>query len=317
MNRLTIFLILALIQFSCSNDLKKSVFEPLDQVIITNQIKEDTTFKKFYENTRKLADSVFIPKESFFEYQEIQYSSLWQYEKDSEKTYQDLIKDEKSRVEWENLFSSDLERFDRDSIKYINYIKENYYKNFVEIEPQKIYEQLDWTSFNTYVTLIFTPKNGNTIRKFSGTVHFVPIETEYDTLSRLLNSSRMYAHFFYKGNSKNNFQHYASTSSKELNKIEGLPMDIIKQKYNIVFYPIELVIEDRFIDVSFEEIPNDIRSYLLDDLNFYKESYIKQNINKEYFDFYNYIWNKVSEEMNLKYPLESKFIKEGWDKYYE
>lgn len=317
MKKIYLFPILALYLVSCSNELKKNILEPLSEEVLESESNKDTTFKDFYENIRLLTDSVFVPKGEFTKYKDLQYYSFWELEKASRKRYQELEIDENINTEWINLFGKDIKKFQEDSIKYFNHIKENYYKNFVEFEPIEVYRKKDWISFNTYVTLKVIPKNNNTIRRIMGDVYFLPKITEYDTLSSLLLPSRKSAFFTYNGNSKNDFSINARNTSNELIDVIDLPIEIIKQKYNIEFYLSELVISDKYIDVGFEKVPYSMKRYYSSLSSFDKEYYINEEINKSYKSKRNYISDLINSELKPVYKLEYDFYEKGWKEYFD
>lgn len=317
MNRFTLLLGIGIFLFSCNNDLKKSVYEPLSQEVIDRETQKNSTFKSFYETVRIKADTIYNPIDSFPQFLKLEYGTLWELEKEMSKRIDELENDFKRKEEWDNQFLNDIEKFRLDSIKFRNLIRENYYKNFVRIEVKGVETKIEWGNTMVYVPLEFTPINNNIIRKIGGSLSFVPIGDKYDTLSFAGNTSKLAAFFSFTGNTKGKFKNTASTVSKEFYGIEGLPIEIIQQKYNIVFHPTELVIEDRFVDVSMSEIPYIFRRYLETNDSFDKEFYIKEYLNKDYKSYKTFVDDLVTTEMRNKFPLEVEFYLEGWAEYYK
>src|SRR5690606_27880498 len=98
------------------------------------------------------------------------------------REFKKLQNDGGVKDDWRLKFGDDIDKFKSDSLRFSNYIKENDYHNFVEIEVSRIYEQTVWVRQNNMVDLIFTAKNGHGIRKISGYVYFLPKEVKFDPL---------------------------------------------------------------------------------------------------------------------------------------
>lgn len=316
--KILVFVFFSFNLFSCKNDLKVSVFEPLPSSIVSDYSKQDSSFFENYEYVRMLADSIFISKKESPEFADLDYSEVFDFE-NTRKTEFLKIKDSQAlKDRWESFYKNDLEKFKIDSIKYLNYIKENDYHNFLEIEVRKVYEKRVWVNSYTYVDLLIKPKNNFGIRKITGYVYFLPKEEKFDSLEVImLSRHKENAFFSFSGYKKNQFNEEALDSQNNLDKILDLPVDLIRQKYNIHFSLSDLVIDDKFIDSDFSEVPNEMIQVFQGKYSFYDEYYIKRYINQEFKNFTQFVYDSAFQKAKIESPLVGKFFEIGNQKYSE
>jgi hypothetical protein len=310
-------LIFSFCLFSCKNELKVSVFEPLPSEVIKSYTIQDSTFLEDYEFIRLLADSVFVSKSASPQFAALDYSTLFEFV-NIRKTEFEKLKDSKEFNEkWLNLFGNDIEKFESDSLKYLNYILENDFHNFIEIEVQRVSKKTAWVNSYTSVDLIFKPKNNTGIRKIQGYVYFLPKSEKFDSLDFSAAAVGKSAYFSFSGFSKGVFRDFALDTQRNLYDLEDLSGDLIKQKFNIHFMVHELVIDDRFIDTDFEEVPTIMKEVLRGKYSFYKDLYIKDNINSDFKDIMQFNFDSANRIAKVKYPLAAQFLETGNQKYSE
>jgi hypothetical protein len=306
-----------LILSSCENQLKKTIFEPLPPEVIQKYAIEDSTFLDKYGIIRTYVDSIYFSKTNFPQYSSLTYSDLFNYFDFFEEEYKNLNESEEVKYLWEKKFASDIQKFKEDSIKYHNYILENDYHNFVDIEVQKVSKKTSWLDYYTSVYLIFKPKNNIGIRKISGNVVFIPKTEKFDSLDVAATIIGKSAYFGFSGFSKGVFYSSTIKSIANLSYLEDLTVDLIKQKYNVHFLITDLVIEDRFIDTDFEEVPIEMKEVLRAEYKFYKEFYISEHINSNFKAFPIFSNDSAFSIAKNKFPLVVDFFTNGEDKYYE
>jgi len=242
---------------------------------------------------------------------------LFDYDKYRREEFEKLKVSEEVKKDWENNFGSDEAKFNSDSVQYKNYILKNDYYNFLEIDVLKVSEEMVWFSRYTKVNLLVKPKNGVGIRKLSGYVHFLEKNEELDSLSNFSIVHKKKAYFSFSGYTKKEFNISASHYQNDLTSIEDLPAEIIKQKYKIRFRVNELVIDDGYVDVKFDSVPNTMKEVFIGKYPYYKSHYIKENINSNFKEFIFFVSDSASQLASKKFLLESDFYKTGSEKYYE
>jgi hypothetical protein len=312
-----ILILLLLILSSCENQLKKTIFEPLPPEVIQKYTLEDSTFLDEYGVIRTYVDSIYFSKTNFPQYSSLTYSDLFNYINFFEEEYKKLNESEEVKKLWEKKFENDIQKFNEDSIKYHNYILENDYHNFVDIEVQKVSKKTSWLNSYTSVDLIFKPNRNIGIRKISGYVVFIPKTEKFDSLDVAATSIGKSAYFGFSGFSKGVFYSSTIESIANLSYLEDLTIDLIKQKYNVNFRVIDLVIEDKFIDTDFEEVPWEMKEVLRAKYNFYKEFYISKYINSNFKAFPIFSNDSAFNIAKNKFPIEVDFFTNGEDKYSE
>jgi hypothetical protein len=312
-----ILILLLVILSSCENQLKKTIFEPLPAEIIQKYALEDSTFSDKYKIIRTYVDSIYFSKTNFPQYSSLTYSDLFNYFDFFEKENKNLNESEDLKKLWENKFGGDIQKFKEDSIKFHNYILENDYHNFLEIEVQKVSRKTSWLNSYTSVDLTFKPKRNIGIRKISGYVTFLSKTEKFDSLDVSAVIIGESAFFGFSGFSKGVFNGSTIKSIKDLSYLEDLTVDLIKQKYKIHFLVTDLVVEDRFIDTDFEEVPYEMKEVLRAEYKFYKEFYISEHINSNFKAFPIFSNDSAFSIAKNKFPLVVDFFTNGEDKYYE
>lgn len=310
-------ILLLLILSSCENQLKKTIFEPLPSEVIQKYALEDSTFLDEYGIIRTYVDSIYFSKTNFPQYSSLTYSDLFNYFDFFEEEYKKLNESEEVKKFWEKKFASDIKKFKEDSIKYHNYILENDYHNFLEIEVQKVSRKTSWLNSYTSVYLIFKPKNNIGIRKIYGYVTFLPKTEKFDSLDVAASIIGESAFFGFSGFSKGVFYSSSLETHKNLSYLEDLTIDLIKQKYKIHFLVTDLVIDNKFIDTDFEEVPYEMKEVLKGKYSFYSSTYIANHINSNFKEFYIFSNDSAFSVAKNKFPLVEDFLTNGEDKYYE
>src|SRR5690606_473171 len=138
--------------------------------------------------------------------------------------------------------------------------------NFVDFELLKIHQKKSWILNSNYAEILIKPKNGHGIRKVDGYVIIIPKDEEEEDTDSFKAFKYTSALFSYQGYSKKNIKEdafeFSNVSGKTLNPFIDIPVDIIKQEYNIVFSVHELIIDDKYIDVSLEKVPIEMKTFL-------------------------------------------------------
>jgi hypothetical protein len=313
---LSFFLILiSIFLVSCENPLSKSIFEPLPPEIIQKQSLQDSTFIGEYEYIRKLADSVFISKSVSPQYSSLEYSDFFDFYEKGNKEIMDLKESEATKELWIKKYGLDIEKFRQDSIKFHEYILENDYHNFLDIELLKIYEKRIWVSRYTYLDFMFKPKNGVGIRKIAGYIYFFPKSEKYDSLSITQQEPKKAAFFSFTGYNKKDFKYSGSSNGYELSDLEGIPVEILMQKYDLRYRIHELVIDDKFIDSRFDSVPYSMKEVFIGKYPFYKEFYIQEFVNPNFKEFSRFVSDSAFNTTSVNFPLVSEFLRSGSDKY--
>lgn len=310
-------ILLLLILSSCENKLKKTIFEPLPPEVIQKYALEDSTFLDEYWIIRTYVDSIYFSKTNFPQYSSLTYSDLFNYFDFFEEEYKKLNESEEVKKLWEKKFASDIQKFKEDSIYFHEYVLENDYHNFLEIEVEKVSRKTSWLNSYTSVDLIFKPHRNIGIRKISGYVSFLSKSEKFDSLDVFPVILSKSASFSFSGYSTGVFKDAAIDYGRDLSYLEDLTNDLIKQKYNVHFYVNELVIEDRFIDAKFEEVPYQMKDVLRGAYSFARESYISNHINSNFKEFYIFSNDSAFSVAKNKFPLVEDFLTNGEDKYYE
>ena len=231
-----ILFLLLLIFSSCQNQLKKTIFEPLPAEVIQKYTLEDSTFSEKYGIIRTYVDSIYISKTIVPQFSPLTYSDFFDYLDYFEDEYKVLRESEEVKKLWKKQFAGDIQKFNLDSIKFRNYILENDYHNFLEIEVEKVSKKTTWLNSYTSFDLIFKPKNNIGIRKISGYVTFLPKTEEFDSLDYSTPILGKSAFFSFSGFSKGVFNVFTTESNKDLSYLNDLTVDLIKQKYKIHFF---------------------------------------------------------------------------------
>src|SRR5690606_4173582 len=102
--------------------------------------QKDSTFLMFYNDVRKLADSVYISSSISPEFRSLKYNSVFDLQNNFVKEFEKLKSEAGVREEWRLKFEEDIDNFRSDSLRFRNYISENDLGNFLDIEVTKIYE---------------------------------------------------------------------------------------------------------------------------------------------------------------------------------
>ncbi|EKB47288.1 hypothetical protein [Cecembia lonarensis] len=313
---LNFLIFISIIFFSCKNDLKVSVFEPLPNEVVLKHIQQDSLFNDFYKNVRKLSDSVFISKSNFPQFSSLQYYELYNSQKEYNENVKKLFTDQNVRKKWLEFFGRDLEKLKSDSLKFLNYIKENDYRKFVDIEPLKVYKIQPLGQVHYFIDLSIKPKNGLGIRKLMGNVYILPKSEIFDSLK--INSIFYNEAFFsFTGYEKNKFILSARNSNGDFYRFSDIPVEVISQEYNFHFKITDLVVDDKFIDPSFKNIPNSMKEILRGEYEFYRINYIKDYINGNFKNYNQFIYDSASHIDKLRFPLEHQFFNEGFKIYYK
>jgi len=310
-------LTISFITISCNSELKVSVFETLPTENVQKITQQDSSFLPNYNYIRTLADSVFISVKVSPQFSSLEYVSLFEFEKKNEDEFQRLKDSESVGKKWFETFGRDLEKFKSDLIKFKNHILENDYHNFLEIDVLKVSELESFVSRYTNVELLIRPKNGVGIRKVSGRVYFLPKTEKFDSLETYLNRLDRGAYFSYSGYKKSEFKDNAMDTQRNLSELEDLPIELIKEKFNIHFSISELVTDDKFVDSSFEEVPREMIQVIKGEFSFYEETYITKYINSNFKNLNQFISDSAFQNVKSIYPLEAQFFEIGAQKYSE
>lgn len=297
---------------SCRDDLKVTILEPLSTDVIQKYAEKDSLFLNTYNNLRRLVDSVYKINDINLEYAHLTYSSFYDLAKKLKYKKEELSSDSSFIQDWNNKHKNDLMKFEQDSIRYEKYIEKNHYSNFLDFELLQIFEQETWLLNENYAEILIKPKNGHGVRRVAGSVKIVPKDMEGEV--GRYNYEYADANFSYRGFTKKNVKVTGVDGrfKESLSSFLNIPINIIKQKYNIAFYVDELVIDDQYVDVKLDSVPYLMRYFIKDGDEYgRKELYIQDHINKDFISLKSFIIDQAVAKLAKEYKSELDFYTKG------
>ncbi len=313
------FIFLSLLVFcisltGCKNELRVTTLEPLKPDVLKNHIDKDSMFMGNYNEIRLLVDSVYLRGNNKTLIAGLTYSDLFNFQREFKHRYDNLKTDTDIKKHWDKSFGKTYEQFIRDSIEFRNYIKRNSYKPYVELEFIKAYERERWIGTELVAEIKATPINGNVVCSIKGYLVFKPKGEQFQ---EGVGISLGDAYFTERYPYTESFIIEANDYTKEqLRNYINLPKFIIDQKYDTYFNLSELILLDRYVDVSLDSIPENFKR-LLEYPNAYKaDFYIKEELDSNYNSISDLITSKIRIEMKKKYAVVFDFYDYGYEHLY-
>lgn len=300
---------------SCNDNLKVSINNELPNNTILKFSEKDSSFLKNYKNIRYLIDSSFSGSIAKTEFSSLTYREVFDYLNDFKNEEQLILNNSKNLSEWREKYKSSLNKFDKDSINFSTYIKNNNWEDFITINLLSIVSEKDWMGLDRfYANLSITGKNSNVVRKVSGYLYFENVGDKPKTENEYMQESSI---FSYTGNPKGSLlvkgfdiDNYRNDETN-LRELVNIPVEIIKQKYNIRFSLQYLIINNKYIDVKFEKIPYYASKYLTTKDEYYKTQYIL-SFDPNYEEYIIYVKQIVNEKLESKHHLAKQFYYQGY-----
>ncbi|MFV0193841.1 hypothetical protein OBK19_13430 [Empedobacter falsenii] len=256
--------------FSCKNELDVSINIPLKDEVLNEYSEKDSLFIVNYNDIRKLVDSAYSNKEVF----DLTYNQLYDFYKDIFKQKETLINDETFKNDWNKKFLETHKTFNTDSIKYVQYIKDNDYKKYINLKLVKVFENKNyWLLPKDDAEILVTPINGAIIRKIDGSIK-ISKKGEKDETFKSLEYMLGDAMFSFQGVLKNSKTIIATEYENNLSDFVDIPVSVISKEYDINFYISELIANDNYIDANLEKVPFLLKEYLLTKVDFYKNAFL-------------------------------------------
>src|SRR5690606_18796913 len=97
----------------------------------------------------------------------------------------------------------------------------------------------------------------------------------------------------------------------------NIPVEILEQKYDVSYHVLELVIEDKYVDVRFEEVPITMLEVFREKGDRYRDYYITEEINRDYKTFYWFVYDKVRKTLEMDFEKEMDFFENGYALMYQ
>ncbi|MGJ1206384.1 hypothetical protein [Sphingobacterium lactis] len=305
----TILFFTCLALTSCKNELNESVLVPLSNEIIESEQKNDSLFLERYNHIRYLVDSSYVPAQKQAIIKNISYSRLIKFMRYAAEAQKKLLNQESFNKDWQSKYGQSFLKFQKDSLKYEAYIDSNSYHKFLKLDFVKVYEKENWLGSDRIAQIAITPLNGNMIRAVSGYLIFDEKSKENEEpLTGVINGN---AFFSFKGLASTliNIEAQEVLPSHNLSAFIDLPKEIVEQKFEVKFEVAELIVKDRYIDVTLEKVP-------IEFIMFKKSNYSEQNknffiiktIDSTYLPKPQYANNRLKKDFIKKFKEEYEFF---------
>lgn len=259
-----------------------------------------------------LVDSVYVPRKEQGLIKDLTYYDLFNYLKNWSLEQEKVLASDVFNKDWLSKFSKAQSQFLKDSTQYERYIDSNRYTNYLELSFLKVFKKEGWLGTERVAEILITPKNHNSIRAVSGYL-FIMDKNKIEKKQELIGGLDGSAFFSFKGYTNSNAVTEAGeiTNNYRLLEFIDIPKEIILQKYEVDFKVTDLIVEDRYVDVSFEKVPNPYIMYRRDKSEGYKEYFIQSEIDSNFKSRANYARELLSSSFESKYEKEHAFYKIG------
>jgi hypothetical protein len=288
-----LFFLILLVAFalgSCNRISDKPVSEKLNTDELSKAIKSDTLFADFYEYIRKIVDFYEHTRKEVDDMSDIKkatcnditYRRLFKYFKYLQDTTYWKPLHEKWKTEWESEYGQYMTKADSVLNYWKQYLAENSLDKYVKVELAQIDKEYhDYTGELKEVNLGFL------LTPLQGTIETIIFKYRYET--KIDGDSK-----YYKGNciSTSPFSSstviYGGVSYLDRDDFEGKNVETFLRDYNLYIKITDIRKDGVNISADDFYIPEVIYDYFdygeNDDFmrNFYKENVIKELINKDY-----------------------------------
>lgn len=310
MKKLTLPIVgLALILSSCNNVSDKPVSEKLSIDELANAIKIDTLFTSFYENVRESVDEMDDIRKAKFN--AVTYRRFFKYYKFLRDTTYWKPKKEEWEKEWEKDFAIYTTKADSTLNYWKNYLAENSLDKYVKIELANIRKE-----YYDYIGEIKEVNLGFKMTPLQGAVQ--QIRFNYGYKAKIHGDNNYYEkHRCIETDPLNSPRiGYWEVDYSDRNKFAGKNVETFLRDYNLYIEVVEIRKDGINMSTADYSVPDDVTKCLeveneyssLFDL--YKDDLIKNLINKNYVDKWDYIDKKADEIREKEDKLCFDFMSE-------
>lgn len=293
---------------SCDSHLNQSIFTPLSIEDLSKSIKKDSLFESKYKEIRAMCDSESVGDIEKAKFGDITYKDVLNYIKFMQDTsyFKPLI--EEWTLEWKGKYGQYYSKVDSIIEYWEIYEKENSLENYVKLELVEIHkEYYSYSGGVRKVNLGFrlTPLKGEINQLiFTYYIKAKINDNEETSYMSVLDKSRCLMSQPFA----NPVTKYWEADYSNEKILKGQNIDSFNRDYNIHIEVQEIRVDGQNKSKDDLGIPKSVQIYMHDKFDLFKDDIVKELINKDYIDKYDYIDQKQNEIINKKYPLIKELI---------
>ena len=315
-----IYLLFVVELISCNSPLDKSIFEPFPVEDLEYSIEKDSLFKNTYEYIVYVRDTIMKSDMEKVKFANLTYEQIHKYALfSSDVTYFKLI-NEGIEKEWAEKYGIYEKQVDSVSNYWKKYKQENSVEQYVKIELVEI--DKEYYNYGNDVSCVnfgfrLTPLKGKIEEvRFGYSIEAKTSEKEkndiYSFLYSSLNNnwcrstrpfSKPTIRYWYAGNSNENILKYKTLNTFLMDYNIHIEVDKIRKDGQNISND-DLIIPKEI--VYYWEYENKDQEYLRD---LYFDDVVKEILNKEYMNKYEYRSQEIDKILKDKYPLTFEFVK--------
>lgn len=286
---------------SCSNEMDKSILEPLSVDELKEQMKEDSTFTKFYSEAQKMGEWISESEVREAQYGDITYERLRKYMRHGENNWLWEIKGKAWKEDYDRLYPDYSEQVD----SIMNYWRE--YKDRYNLDSVVTIEFSDLWKEYYYSGDVREVNIGFKITPLKGTVDQLVFRYEMKTKVgndgeiSILNSHRCVA----TTPITEPKTYYWEADYSDERALKNRTSEDVKREYDFNIELVNILVNGENYEDKLKEIPEPVKmaiEYCTSEDNWYEDDIIRQLINPDYKSFYEYTRPLVDAEMKSYDP---------------